>query len=134
MNDAESMCFFEHVANLRSDVDGAARSESSFACEHLRQSVAFDELHHDEVTAVRQITGVEDHRGVLMTQLRHRSRFTQKSFRDVGIAGEFALDDLHCYRTFETEMSGEIDSAHAAGPDFAFDPEPARDKLGDIHI
>jgi hypothetical protein len=69
-----------------------------------------------------------------MAELRHRACFTQKSFRDVGIAGELALDDFHGYRTFETQVSGEIDSAHAAGPNFTFDPKPAGDKLGDIHI
>ena len=134
MNDAESMRFFEHVADLRGDADALVGVKSSFTREHLRQSVAFDELHHDEVTAVRKIARVEDHRGVLMAQLGHRARFTQKSLGDVGIAGKLALDDLDCYWTFETQVSGEIDSTHAAGPDFAFDPEPARDVLGDIHI
>jgi hypothetical protein len=69
-----------------------------------------------------------------MAELRHRSRFAQKSFGHVGVAGEFTLDDFDCYRSVETQVSGEVDSAHAAGPDFALDPEPAGDKLGDIHI
>ena len=108
--------------------------ETTFARECLRQSFAFDKLHHDEVTAVRQISGVEDHRGVRMAQLRHRSRFAQKSIGDVGIAGKLASDDLDRDRTFEIEVRGKVDSAHAAGPDFAFYSESASDKLGDIHI
>jgi hypothetical protein len=31
-------------------------------------------------------------------------------------------------------MRGQINGAHATGPDLAFDPEPAGDKLGDIHM
>jgi hypothetical protein len=69
-----------------------------------------------------------------MAQLRHRSRFAQKSIGYVSVAGKLAFDDFDGYRPFETEVRGKIDSAHAAGPDFAFDPEPSGDKLGDIHF
>jgi hypothetical protein len=69
-----------------------------------------------------------------MTELRHCPRFAQETIGNVSIAGEFALDDLYCYRSFETQVCGEIDSAHATGPDLACDPEPAGDTLGDIHI
>jgi hypothetical protein len=128
------MCFFEHVADLRSDVDRASRGKSSFARECLRQSFTFDKLHHDEVTSVRQVARIEDHRGVRMMELGHGPRFAQKSIGNVSIAGELAFDDLYCYRSFQTQVCGEIDSAHATGSDLTFDPEPAGDKLGDIHI
>src|SRR5689334_3905370 len=134
MNDAESMGFFEHVADLSGDLDRARGGESSFARERLRQSFAFDKLHHDEVAAVRKIARVEDHRRVRMTQLRHRARFAQEPVSDVGIAGKLAFDDLDCYRPFETKVRGKINRAHAAGADFTLDSEPAGDKLGDIHI
>src|SRR5689334_4338098 len=121
MNDAQAMRFFEHVADLRRDLDGARGGESSFMGECLRQSFTFHELHHDEVAPVGQITGVEDHRCVLMTQLGHRPCFAQKSICDVGIADELALDDLDRYWPFETQMRGKVDSTHATGPDFALD-------------
>jgi hypothetical protein len=69
-----------------------------------------------------------------MMQLRHRPRFAQKSIGNVGVAGELALDDLYSYRSFQTEVCGEIDRTHPTGSDLSFDPEPAGDKLGDIHI
>src|SRR5687768_9109869 len=134
MNDAEPMRFFEHIADLRRYLDRARRGKPSFARECLRQSFTFNKLHHDEVTPIRQIARVEDHGGVRMMELCHRPRFAQKSIGNVGIAGELALDDLYCYRSFQAEVGGEIDSAHATGSDLTFDPEPAGDKLGDIHI
>src|SRR5688572_1716945 len=133
MNDAEAMCFLEHVANLRRDLDRARRCETSFARKHLGECFAFDKFHHDEVTAVGQVSGVEDHRSVWMVQLRHRARFAQKTICNVGVAGKFALDDLDCYGPIESEVGGEVNSSHAAGPDFAFNPESSSDKLGDIH-
>src|SRR5688572_31300865 len=134
MNDAEAMRFFEYVADLRGDVDRPSRGKSSFARECLRQSFTCDKLHHDEVTSIRQIARVEDHRRMRMMELCHGPRFAQKSIGNVGIAGELASDDLYCYRSFQTQVRGEIDSAHATGSDLAFDPEPAGNKLGDIHI
>ena len=134
MDDAESMGLFQHIADLRCDFHRARRGEWSFTCECLRKSFAFDKLHHDEVTAVRKIARVEDHRRVRVAQLRHRARFAQEAIGDVGVTGKLTFDDLDCYRTFETQMRGEIDSAHATGPDFAFDPKSTGDKLGDIHM
>jgi hypothetical protein len=69
-----------------------------------------------------------------MSQLRHRSRFAQKTIGDVRIASELASNDLYGNRTLETQVRSKVNRAHAAGPDFTFYPEPARDKLGDIHF
>jgi hypothetical protein len=69
-----------------------------------------------------------------MAELCHRSRFTQKTIGDVGIACALALDDFDCDWPFQTEVRGKVDSSHAAGPEFTFYPESASDKLGDIHI
>src|SRR5438045_3584016 len=98
MNNPEAMCFFENVANLRCDVDGIRSGKATFASESLRQSFTFHKFHHDEVAAVRQVSGVEDHRGVRMAQLGHRSRFAEKTFGNVGISGALTLDDLDCDR------------------------------------
>jgi hypothetical protein len=86
------------------------------------------------VTAVRQGSGVEDHRGVRMAQLRHRSRCAKKTIRNIGVSGKLRFDDLHCDRTLEIQVGGKVNSAHAAFADFAFYPESAGDKLGDIHF
>jgi hypothetical protein len=69
-----------------------------------------------------------------MAQLGHRSRFAQESFGDVGVAREFTPDDLDRDRTFEIEVCGKVNRAHATRPDFALYPESAGDKLGDIHL
>jgi hypothetical protein len=69
-----------------------------------------------------------------MAQLGHRSRFTQKSIGNVGVAGEFTSDYFDRDRTLKIEMGGKVDSAHAPGSDFAFYSESAGDKLGDIHM
>ena len=110
MNDPEAVRFFENVADLRRDGDCFREREATFAGERLREGLAFDKLHHDEVSPVRQISGVEDHRGVRMAQLGHRSRFAQESIGDVGIAGEFTPDDLDRDRTLQIEMRGKVDS------------------------
>ena len=107
---------------------------SALAREGLGKRLAFDKLHDDEVTTVRQVPRVEDHRRVWMAQLGHRARFAQKSLGDIGITGEFASDDLDGNRTFEIEMRGKVNRSHAAGPDFALYSESASDKLGDIHF
>src|SRR5687768_9217602 len=133
MNDPETMCFLQHVADLHRNLNRARRGETTFTRQHLRKCFTFDKLHHDEVTAVGKISRVEDHRRVRMMQLRHRARFAQKTIRDVSIAREFTLDDLDCYWTFESQVGGEVNSSHAAPPDLALDPESAGDELGDIH-
>src|SRR5215213_2869873 len=134
MNDPEPVCFFENVANLRGDIDCCCKRKTAMPCGCLRQCFTLDKLHHDEVTAVRQISGVEDHRGVWMAQLRHRSRFAQKAIGDVSVSREFRSDDLDCDGAFEIQMGGKVNSAHAAGPNLAFYSESASDKLGDIHM
>jgi hypothetical protein len=69
-----------------------------------------------------------------MVQLGHRSRFAQKTIGYVCITGELAANDLDGDGTFETEVRGQVNRAHAAGSDFTFYSESASDKLGDIHI
>src|ERR1041384_149530 len=134
MNNSEAVCFFEHVADLRCDADSFRESETTFAGQRLRECFAFDKLHHDEVSPVGQISGVEDHRGVRMAQLGHRSRFAKESIGDVSIAGEFTPDDLDRDRTFEIEVRGKVNSSHATGSNLALYSESAGDKLGDIHL
>jgi hypothetical protein len=68
-----------------------------------------------------------------MVQLGHRACFAQETIRDVSIACKFAPDDLDSYGTIESEVSGKVNSAHAASPDFSFNPESSSDELGDIH-
>src|ERR1700741_48201 len=120
MDDPETMRFFEHVADLRCDADRLRERETSLAGERLRECLPFDKLHHYEVSPVRQISGVEDHRGVRMAQLGHRSRFAQESFGNVGVAREFTSDDLDRDRTLQIEMRGKVDCTHATGSDLAF--------------
>jgi hypothetical protein len=69
-----------------------------------------------------------------VAQLRHRSRFAQKTIGDVRITGELASNDLYGNRAFETEVRSKVNRAHATGPDFTLYSESAGDKLGDIHI
>jgi hypothetical protein len=85
------------------------------------------------VPAIREIAGVKDHGCSLMAELGHSARFAHKSVCDVGVPGEFRFDNLHSYRPLQPKVQGAIDSAHATGADFAFDPKPASDKLRDVH-
>src|SRR5215213_678841 len=133
MNDPKAVSFFQDVANLRSNTDRLRGGEAPLTRKSLGKSFPFDELHHDEVTTVRQVSRVEDHRRVCMAQLGHRSGFAEKTIGDVGITGALTLDDLYCDGTFEIEVRGKVNRAHAAGPEFAFYSEPASDELGDIH-
>src|SRR5215216_6751061 len=102
MNDPKAMCFFKHVANLCCDAHGLRGRKAAFTRKGLRKSFTFNELHHDEVTTVRQVSSVEDHRRVRMAQPRHRSRFPEKTIRNVGISSALMLDDLYCDGAFES--------------------------------
>jgi hypothetical protein len=86
------------------------------------------------VPAIWKISSVEDHGGMLMAQSSHRSRLAQETVSYITVACEFASDDLDGNGSIQSEMCGEIDSAHATGPDLAFDPESTGNKLGDIHM
>jgi hypothetical protein len=108
--------------------------ESSFARERLRKCFAFDEFHDDEVAAIRQTAGVEDHCRVRVTKLCHGSCFTQEPIGNVAVSGEFAFDDFYGDWSFEPEVSGEVDSTHATRADFTFNPESSGYELRDIHI
>src|SRR5688500_13761083 len=134
MNDAKTMRVLENIANLRRNLNRARRGETTLTRKQLRERFTFDKFHHYEVSSVRQVSGVEDHCRVRMMQLRHCACFAQKTICDVSVACEFALDDLDCYGTFQSEVGGEVNSSHAAGPDFSFNPESASDELRDIHI
>jgi len=53
---------------------------------------------------------------------------------NIAIRSEFAFDDLYSNRSFEPEVRGEVDSAHATRADFTFNPESTGYELRDIHI
>src|SRR6266404_3257156 len=128
------MRLLQHVTNLYSNVHSLSCGKATFASQCFRKSLAFDKLHNDEVASVREIAGVEDHGRMSMSEFGHGPRFAQKTVGDVAVARKFRLDDLYRDRTLESEMSGAIDSSHTTGTNFTLDPEPASDKLRDIHI
>src|SRR6266850_2135146 len=103
MNDANAMCLFQHIANLRCYLDRSGGGQSPFTSECLRQGFTFHKLHDYEVPPVWQITGIEDRRRVRMSELRHRSCFAQKTIRDVAIRGKLWFDDLDRHWSFESE-------------------------------
>ena len=133
MNDPELMGLFQNVANLNSNLT-ARSAENDHHAQGLPKCRTLDELHDDEVTTVRQVAGVEDHRRVRMAQPRHRARLTQEAIGDIAVARKLRFDYFDGYGTFESEMRRSIYRAHAARSDFTFDTEPAGDKLRDIHI
>jgi hypothetical protein len=112
---------------------GTLELETTFTGECLRKSFAFDELHSDEVATVGKCSGVEDHCSVSVAELRHSFRLAQKTFSYVMVSREFALDDFDCDRTVEPKVGSQVDRSHATCSDLSFDPEPAGDKLRDIH-
>src|SRR6266851_2269327 len=128
------MRLLQHFTNLHGNLHSLRWGKTAFTGQCFRKRLAFDKLHDDEVASVREIAGVENHGRVSMSQFGHGPRFAQKTIGNVAVARKFRLDDLYGDRTIEAEMSGAIDSSHAASTDFAFDPEPASDKLRDIHI
>jgi hypothetical protein len=134
MDDADPVCFFKYIANLRRDFNRAMWRKSPFARECLRKSFAFDEFHDDELATIRQATCVEDHRRMWVAKLGHRSCFAQEPIGNIAIRSEFAFDDLYSNRSFEPEVRGEVDSAHATRADFTFNPESTGYELRDIHI
>jgi len=134
MDDADPVCLFEYIANLRRDLNGAVWRKSSFARERLRKRFALDEFHDDEMATIGQTARVEDHRRMRVAKLGHRSCFAKEPIGDVAIRSEFAFDDLYSNRSFEPEVRGEVDSAHATRADFTFNPESTGYELRDIHI
>src|SRR6185295_18181755 len=133
MNDAQSMCFLEDIANLRCNLDRAGSRETTLAGQGLRMCFAFDKLHNDEVASVGKVSGVEDHCCVRMAKFSHRSRFTKKAISNVLITSELASDDFYSNWAFKPEVGGKINGSHSADSDLTFDSESSGDKLGDIH-
>jgi hypothetical protein len=134
VNDSDPVSFFQNVTNLGRDMNGTGERKASFPRKRFRKSFAFDELHNDEVTTVRQTAGVEDHRRMRMSELRHRSRLTQETIGDVGVRRELSFDNLYCDRSLKAEVCGKVNSAHATPSNFTLDPESAGDELRDVHI
>jgi hypothetical protein len=134
MHDTEPMRFFENVANLGGNLNRARGAKTNLSSKCLRERLAFDELHDDEVTTVRQVPSVENHGGVLVPQLGHGSRFTQEPFGDVAVTSKFAFDDFYSDGAFQSQVGGKIDRAHASGTDFTFDSESTGNNLGDVHM
>src|SRR5260370_19173553 len=128
------MRLLQHFTNLHGNSHGPRCGKATLASQCFRKRLAFDKLHDDEVTSVLEIAGVEDHGRVSVSQFGHSSRFTQETIGAVAITSKFRLDDLYRDGRLESEMNCAIYSSHAAGSDFALDPEPAGDKLRDIHI
>src|SRR6266536_2815036 len=127
------MGFLEHITNLDGDLYSSLSRKTALAGKCLRKRWPLDKLHNDEVTAIRQVPGVENHRCMRMPQPGHGPRLTQETLGYVLVSCKLAFDDLYRDRSFQSELSGTIDSTHASGSDFAFNAEPAGDKLGDIH-
>ncbi len=89
MNNAKLVGFLQHFANLDGNINRALWSEAPFAGQRVRQSHAFDELHDNEVAAIRQIPGVKDHGSVRMSQPGHGARFAQETIGHIRIVREF---------------------------------------------
>src|SRR6266478_9512612 len=127
------MGLLEHITNLDGDLYGSLRRKTTLAGKCLRKRWPLDKLHNDEVPTVRQASGVENHRCMRVPQPGHGPCLTQEPLGYIRVSRELGFDDLYCDRSFQSELSGAIDSSHASSSDFAFNAEPAGDELGDIH-
>src|SRR4030095_4854183 len=121
MNDSDPVSLFEYIADLSGYSHGLRWSKSAFTCKRLGKRFAFDKLHDDEMSTIGKAARVEDHCRVRMAQFRHRSRFSQETFGEIAVSGELPSNDLYGDGSFESEVSGKIDSAHPTASDFTFD-------------
>src|SRR5512138_1984921 len=106
------MCFLEHVTDLCRDLYSTWGREATLASEGLRESFSLDKLHNDELSSIRETSGVENHRCMRMTEFGHRSCFAQETFCDIVVGCEFSLDDFDGDGAIKPEMSSEINGSH----------------------
>ncbi len=135
MDDAGLVRGAERVADLRGDVQGAPGVEHALAREELRQRLALQVLHDEEVIALGRLPEVVDLDDVLVADLGDRTRLLVEARDHFLVAGELAVDDLERDLLADHRVLGEIDRSHAAGPDAIQDPVIA-DLLafGDSHV
>src|SRR5215475_3687741 len=133
MNDAEMVRICQYVANLNCDADRMFGREATVASQTIGERDSFDKLHHDEVTAVRKISRIENHCCVRMVQSGHCASFAEETIGYVAIAGKFGLDNFDGYRSFQSQMDRAIDRTHPASSDLIFDSESTGNDLRDGH-
>src|SRR6266567_8216357 len=98
------MGFLEHITNLDGDLYSSLRRKPTLAGKCLRKRWPLDELHNDEVPAIRKVPGVENHRCMRVPKPGHGPRLTQEPLGYVRVSRKLAFDDLYCDGSFQSEL------------------------------
>ena len=105
---------------------GKCRSaRGTYLLDHLRQALAFDELHRVEVDAAIGTDGVDRH-DVGVVQLAGRAGFVAEACQAALIEHRREGQHLQGHAAAERDLLGFVDDAHAAAADLADDAEVAQ--------
>ena len=112
MHDPGAVGFREAVGGLRGDAEEHSRRQSAVG-ENLAQRSSLDELHRDELDAVRG-ADVVDRDEVRVVQRRGRARFLLEAFQPLGVGREGHRENLESELPTEPRVARAIDLAHPA--------------------
>jgi hypothetical protein len=112
VGDAIAVRFIESAGNLRAEREHLRRGERSFL-QALRQRLAFEEFHDDEIHAVL-LADVVQRADVRMIEAGNDFGFAFETLAAGSIVGEFVGENLDGYNTLQTRIACLIHLAHAA--------------------
>ena len=115
MDDASTMGFVQRVGDLNAVSKHFVDWQGTFF-QSLRQRLAFEILHDDEVDAVLAAHVVE-YANMRMVQARHRPRFLLEALAQATITGEMGRQDFDSHRTVEPRVLRLVDLPHTPRPD-----------------
>ena len=121
MHDAGAVGLGEAVGGLRGDAEERLRRQRTVR-ENLPQRSALDELHRDELDAVRG-TDVVDGDEVRVVQRRSRARLFLEALDPLGVRSDRRGQHLEGDVASEPCVTGAIDLAHPAGSESGDDLE-----------
>ena len=133
VHDPDAVRFAEAGADLVGDEQRPARREAAFVFEQLREVAAGEVLHH-QIDDTLPHAEVEDGDRVGIGELRDRHRLAAKALGKVRVTAQIGAQQLDRDALADADVLGEVDRAHAARSEQAFDAEAIGDDLADERV
>ena len=112
VHDPGAVRFREAVGGLRGDAEERSRRQGAVG-QNLAQRSSLDELHRDELDAVRG-ADVVDRDEIRVVQRRGRARFLLEALQPLGVRREGRRENLESELPTETRVARAIDLPHPA--------------------
>ena len=124
VDDALLVGLLERVANLLEDLGDVAEREGAGAVQAVGQLLALEELHHQEGRVCLFVdAGGDDLDNVVALDLGGGAGFQDEALADGRVGRELGGHHLEGALLAGAELLGDVDRAHAAGPQSLHDPE-----------